>query len=568
MSVEVMHGAKNQAGVSGRYRLTAYFLMSSLVAMALWPLLSSGYYSDDLIHSTLRGQLELQNKSLLNHIVEENRYWIVDNGRFFPVATLMVLPVSYLFSNLLLHKIFILLQVIVNALLFSRFVENLTKDFFAGYIASLFLPILFQFRLFHDPILSFSGMMQSFMTITLLSLILCQKHHDRDQPRYLAASVFLYNLTLYFYEISVPFVLLFLILTIGRRPVTLRQVVRQLLPYMVSTAFALAVMAITRHLRDPATAGYEGITLHLQAGSIFKTLIIQISAAFPLNYYLFDPAHLFSGVGIGRPGLHEIMTVAGFASAYWYTSRRMAHIDTITTVLVGTTLLFFPALLVSLSLKYQKALSFGIGYLPVYVGYFGVAMLAVAMLAQWQRRFPAKYRQIFHMVLCAALSLCLLITLLNNRAVVAKANIDVHYRRAALVKALQENILQSVPENANLLILDEYAYDPQPAVRSDLRGWAETGYPWKNAALVYQFARKRLQVMTETNEMRKFTAKSDLPDIYLLEIKSYPGKMRIEEGYLLLSKINQVMLDSTGNVGFQARPLGANYPARGTEGPN
>ena len=553
--------AMSQESITILTRLLAYFLMSALTTVALLPLLSSGYYSDDLINSTLNGQIGLESSSLLKNLIGVNQHWIHANGRFFPVASIMVLPVAYIFSTLLTHKIFILMMIIVNVLLFSRFVETLTKNFFTGCLAVLTLPILFQFRLFHDPILSFSGMMQSFMTLTLLSLILFQEYLKRDRLYLIAASLFFYNLSLYFYEISIPLVLLFLILVIGNNShVQLRPQLRKVLPYIASTACALLIMGIARLMRDPATTGYDGITLNFEAISIFKTLLVQISAAMPLSYYLFDPSNLFNGIGIGWPTLQDALSIAGFAAAYWYISRRIIGGAVIKLLLLGITLLFFPALLTSLSLKYQKELRLGLGYLPVYVEYFGVGLVAVGLVAYLQRNLAGWSRHGFHLGVCTVLSLCLLLNLQNNRAVVTKANIDVHYRRAALVKSLEENILEQVPDNAKLLILDEYVYDPQPAVRSDLRGWAETGYPWKNAALVYQFSQKRLQVMNAISELRKYPASSDQQDVYLLTIKSYPHSMGIQEGYVVLSQINQIMIDETGNVRFQTLPLKSNFP--------
>src|SRR5436189_5826920 len=85
---------------------------------------------------------------------------------------------------------------------------------------------------------------------------------------------------------------------------------------------------------------------------------------------------------------------------------------------------------------------------------------------------------------------------------VYKANIDLHYRRAALCRALGENILQDVPAQAKLYMLDEYVLDPYPSVRSDLKGWANYGYPWRSDAFVYLYAKKRVQVIDDRNGLR------------------------------------------------------------------
>jgi hypothetical protein len=536
--------------------------------LTLLPLLTSGYYSDDLIHATLKAQIELRNVSFFEYLFNMNRQWVTENGRYYPVFFLMVYPVAYLSHDLIVYKSIVLLMVIINVLVFGRLVKMVTGDVYASYLAMLIMPLMFQFRLYHDPILSFCGMMQSFMVFTLVAAVMFRKYLDVNHRGYLVASLVLYNFTLYFYEISFPLVLLFLILATesGRRG-GIHSALRKVLPYFVSTACALAIMVLVRTLRNPAAAGYAGNTIHLGAGSVARTLLAQLTATLPLSYSLFDPANLFQGTGVGEVSLPVLLPVIGFAPVYWHLTSKVAGVPTKKLLLLGGTLTFLPALMISLSLKYQKELQPGLGYLPVYVQYFGLALLVVWLLQLQAKLVATKWRYCLRLATCAALSFCLLRTVQNNRTVVDKANIDMHFRRAALVKALKEGILASVPESANLLILDEYAYDPQPTVRSDLRGWAESGYPWKNSALVYQYAGKRLSVMTDMNELAKLvsvgtTGAGADTGAYLLKVQSFPGPMHKKEGFVILSKIDGLTVDVAGKVKFRTIPLKTNFPER------
>ncbi|MFB3893029.1 MAG: hypothetical protein ACE15C_13510 [Phycisphaerae bacterium] len=536
----------------------------SCTVMSLWPLLSSGYYSDDLVNSTIKGRVEMKGVSIWAGVVENNRELVVDFGRLLPTYFLLTLPFAYLLPDLPPHKAAVLLLVAANLLLFYKLMRMLVKDYHVACLAVLLMPVLFQFRLYHDPILSLCGMMQFFMTLMMVSAMAFLKYLERRRWWYLAASLISYNVCLYFYEISIPLVVLFLILAAGVHGGGIRSAARKVAPYVVSAVVALALAVLVRVLHDPAARAYGGIAPHLGASTLATALLAQLTAALPLSYHLFDPSHLFRGAGFGDIGPSAILPVIVFALAYWYLTGRMGAVATRQLLLLGGALLLVPALMISMSSKYQEELEMGLGYVPVYVQYFGLAMLAICLLMLLHGKLAPRWRRVLHLAVCAALSAALLCTILDNRRVVDKANIDVHYRRAALVKALREGILAEVPDGANLLILDAYAYDPLPDVRSHLRGWAEGGYPWKNAALVYQYAAKRLSVTSDVNELAgKLAGSAGGPEAdgaYLLKIESFPAWMHRKEGYVTLSRITGMSVDAAGQLQLQTSPLMTNLP--------
>jgi hypothetical protein len=551
---------------TGSIRRTLLILtIISCVVFALLPLLQSGYYSDDLVDSTIKGQIELKGVTLWAHIVAQNKYWIVANGRFFPVAFLATMPIDYFLTDVTLHKLSVLVLIVVNLLLFFKMIELHLKDFHVACLGVLLLSVLFQFRLYHDPILSFSGLMQSFMALILISAIMFQKYLDSNHRSLLVASLVSYNLSLYYYEISLPLVLLFPILAAEKIQFReIRPALRKAMPFLVSAAGSTSVNLLVRTLRSRTTDGYSGNTLNLQTIAIAKAFLNQLSATLPLSYFVFDPAHLFRGVTRSDVGFSVMLATAGFAFVYWNLTRKMAVAATNNLFLLGGTLLVFPALMISLSVKYQNEFMPGIGYLPVYIQYFGMALLAIWLLLKLRSKLAAKWQQVLRVTLCAGLSLCFLIAVESNRLVVDEANILLHYRRLALVKALQDGILAQVPENAGLLILDEYSYDPLPAVQSPLRDWVRA-YPWRNRALIYQYSGKKLAVMNDLNEVAKMVSAAPIEgksesDMFLLKIQSYPNAMARKVGYVVLSKMDNVTVDASGIVQYHATPLRTSLP--------
>jgi hypothetical protein len=220
-----------------------------------------------------------------------------------------------------------------------------------------------------------------------------------------------------------------------------------------------------------------------------------------------------------------------------------------------------------MSLKYQGDFgdlsARGMGYIPVYVEYYGTAlMITGCFLLTFHRLRSKPMSRVTDAAVLVVMGSVVLVNLQSNRMVVEKANIDLHYRRAALTRALADNVLADVPDGAQLYILDEYSFDPYPWV-AGVRRWA-AGYPWKNEALVYLYAKKRVQIVGDL-ELRAYAlspkaGNDSLHDTYLLNIKSYPDDMRTKEGYVVLSRIRDVHLDQGDKIRLESMPIRSNFP--------
>ena len=547
-------------------RLFGYLALAVLVTMVLLPMLSSGYYSDDLLQSTTKGQVGLQNISIVQFVIDDIRTWMTHFGRVFPVHAFFTLPVLYFLTNLVAYKTFIILMVIVNIILFARFIELISGDYYVSILVSAFLPAFLQFRLYHDAMLSFSGQMQYFMSFVIISLMFYIRYLKNNHSSDIVISLIFYNLTLYLYEISLPLVILFIIAMAvfgGDQRVSYK--LRTVLPYFVSVMAALSVMVVVKMMRNTAIKGYQGTQLNFDLLPVIKTLCMQIFSTIPLSFYCINPnrvfVHSFSSL-LGNFHLVDILTVALFVACYLYASKRIIHRGSFRVwMLFGVALIILPASLVSISLKYQDELYWGNGYIPVYLQYFGAAILvAGSILAVLPMLKRDASRKAFHAAVIFATSVVFLINIQDNRLVIEKSNIDWHYRRSALVRALGENILQSVPENACILIADLYAYDPSPA---PLRGGA-TSYPWMNDALIYQHTNKRVVVMNKLDDLRKYItgdpAGGGCNNVYLITVNSYPKRYSTKEGFVQLSKMERIYLDTAGNLHYRAKPIITNLP--------
>lgn len=541
------------------------------VALSLLPLLSSGYYSDDLISSTLRGQLQLRGVSFVESVIAQNRAWVVLNGRLFPVHLLTLNAISYVSYDLPVYKALLLSLNVINVLLFGYLLFLHTGHRSTSCLGMLLLPTLFQFRLYHDPILSFFGMMQIFVAFLLAAMIFLYKYLEHERRTYLLLSLLLYNLCLYYYEVSIPLLLVFVTIVMWKRP-SLKDRLALSSPYSLSVAVALAAMLTVRTLRDVASAPYPGIVFNFQMKPIVKTFALQLYASLPLTYYTGNPSHLFRHdvrSFVANVAWSDLSVLILLVSLYLALRSRPLAVQGIPMLFVlGSMLMICPSLLVSMSLKYQGDLgdlsARGMGYIPVYVEYYGTALLITGcLLLALQTLRSERMSRVGDAALLLVMGMVVLVNVQSNRMVVEKANVDLHYRRTALTRALADHILADVPDGAQLYILDEYTFDPYPWV-AGVKRWATT-YPWKSEALVYLYARKRVHIVGDL-DLRAYALSpkaghDGLHDTYLLNIKSYPDDVRVKDGYVVLSKIRDVYLDQADKIHLEAIPIRSDFPS-------
>ena len=560
---------------NGMFRdLLIYLAVAAYIALTLAPMLSSGFYADDLVNSTLRGGLEIQGTTFFQNYADVVMEWIRDHGRLFPLGLLTTRSVSYLAGNLLYYKIVLLLSVLASSMAFGSMVRHITGDKYVALLAMLLLPVFFQFRLYHDPILSYSGFVPIFVLLTMCAMIFYAKYLKDNSLRNNVLSLVFYNLTLYYSEISLPMVVLFWIMTTNAyHDQSLRFRIRKAMPHVMSAFVAAVLTIVVKLTRDHTSAGYDGIQTSFQFVRLAKTFLKQLYASFPLSYYLGNPFPLFNhdiGSIMADIAISDYFTVAICISLYIVAAKNM-HYTGSPKILVylGLPLLLFPTILIAITSKYQQSLRgqvAGVGYIYVYIQYFGVLLMCVALLLFLLRRLAnTRMAVALHSLIIIVLSATLLLNNQCNRTVVDKANIDLHHQREALVMSLKSNILHGIPENSHLLILDEYVYDPYPGMESDLELW-DDGYPWINEGLIYQYSGRRMHVYTDTHHLADLTTGAHHPtngrtgQDYALIIKSFHSDLNINEGFVELVQIENITVDGAKKIRYQSRTLKIYFP--------
>ncbi|MCK4825839.1 hypothetical protein KA005_59370, partial [bacterium] len=367
-----------------------YILVGLYIIFSLHPLLNSGYYSDDIGTSIVKGKLEYENISLLSYIIDNLKTSITSIGRFLPVGQIFGSTVMYFSSSIALYKSLVLLLILSNIFLFGYFTYVISKDHYVSILLMLLIPLLFQFRLYHDPILSFGGGLQIILSFLLASLILLLKYLEGGNRKYLFISILFYNVCLYYYELSIPLILLYFA-TIAHKRNSIKQVISYGSPFIVSVIIVLALNFIVKvFFISPSSSSYGGTSINFDIFRLLYTFSLQLYASLPLSYFFSDPSNIlsFNWVQLIRQlETLDILAVIIFIILLFHVLGKLDFTNLPANLFtsIGIILLIIPAMTISLSTKYQLEYDWyggiGIGYIPVYIQYYGISMIFIGILS-------------------------------------------------------------------------------------------------------------------------------------------------------------------------------------------
>ena len=112
----------------------------------LYPLLNSGYISDDAYNSLIRGSMIEKNISFLQYLIELNWGWLNGSGRLYPIEHITQAFLFYYTDNLVIFKLIKLTVIVVSIYYFKKYIYILTNSNEIGNLVFLTSIIFFQFR--------------------------------------------------------------------------------------------------------------------------------------------------------------------------------------------------------------------------------------------------------------------------------------------------------------------------------------------------------------------------------------------------------------------------------------
>jgi hypothetical protein len=222
---------------------------------------------------------------------------------------------------------------------------------------------------------------------------------------------------------------------------------------------------------------YPGITPNINIHDVIITFAKQTVSAFPLSYqipkYLSRPPNNLDDI-IGLFNIVSIMIAAIYFSLSTvilkYVHREISG-EKITGLnlwrlsIIGLLVLILPSILISLSSKYQKELYWGVGYLPVYISYFGVAIIIICIILFILIKASSYSKNILLvmiMLIAMVISITGALTYTNNGKVIENLNHEWLYPRLIIEDALNDGLFIFVPDDSILLVDSSNPWWEQP----------------------------------------------------------------------------------------------------------
>ena len=254
-------------------------LVGIALTIALLPFLRSGFYSDDIVNSTLPGILENESVSLWQFIRTVNQVWL-EKGRFYPVG----LAATYLTWNLApglpANRVVQVALIVSNVFAAMWLLRSLGYTRAAAWAFAALMPAFFQARAYYDPLTSFSPLPQLSLLLVLLTVGGFSRAFDPWRPWSYLGSVCGYGLVLATYEVGLVALVMLAGLALLRFP---RRPAAALAALSGPGALTLAWLGARYYLKVHAPSAYAGTQVQWGAKTL-PTLAKQASAAIPLSY--------------------------------------------------------------------------------------------------------------------------------------------------------------------------------------------------------------------------------------------------------------------------------------------
>lgn len=209
-------------------------------------------------------------------------------------------------------------------------------------------------------------------------------------------------------------------------------------------------------------AGYNG-TQAGELGAVFFIFLSQLGSAFPLAFInnraipFVPPEWLY----------FTVLSVVVFG-VWWCACRNQTSSKNIVNptndslfdkyflISQSIIVLIFPSLLIGISARYQKIVTYGDPYIVVYLGYFGSAYLFALFIDVILRRFDKRWVVLFFSVIMALITS---ITILTNFNKIEAVNTIYKIPRQHMEQILSDNFMENVPEDAVLIVDSPYVWE-------------------------------------------------------------------------------------------------------------
>ncbi|MEE2701607.1 MAG: cytochrome c-type biogenesis protein CcmH [Thermodesulfobacteriota bacterium] len=426
--------------------------------------MSSGFISDDSYHSQIRGLLIFNDMTFWQEVWDRIAAGLSEAGRFRPVNWIYLYGLYYITQDLLLMKSLTLLIICIDVLLFSRIIRTFTGSQNLAYLCAFLVPLFFQFRFWHDPILAFTFFLPMMCMLLFVSILFLTAYFEKKKKSYLICFVVVYFVSLLAYEITYSFIFCYvaIIFFYSWRKES----------YTVITSIALLTLLHIGignyfHMGESPSSlegEYLGSKLQLDIIGIIHALYIQATAAIPLSWKFANAPFHQKFYEIGIENLIAYATFATlFCTALFKFDKNSLNKNIIYKIIFfSLCTLLGPALAIAAS-GHQKELidaGFGYGYTPVFIQYFGLCVLFLLLLLFIKDLSSGPhYKKVLFVLIWLVVFSVGAITREENILIVKESNKFYKYPRELLGESIKNGLLDDVEEKDLVLRNHRYPSD-------------------------------------------------------------------------------------------------------------
>ncbi len=534
-------------------------LILGITILSLSPLLDSGYYWDDAVNATAYLYEKQDGLPLIRNL-------LIFMRKYIELGRINILSCYYYFlfmiENVAIYKAVIIGLVCSNVLLLGNVAREAGASRRLSLLAMLLIPVLIQFRAYQDPVTGFYGLMQIILLELLLTVRFLLRHLRTGRKKHLILSLLPFTAGLLTYEVCFPFILMIPLIVLAETR-SLKKAVRLSIPYAAIVTVCLGMIFFVRtHYAQGTT--YAGVAFSLNPELILKTYAYQLFAALPLSFYAAGKQLAIMGttylaadaLQYTLPGFLKALSLPDFF-ILGLTALAIVRIagkgqtedktpPRLTLIALGFSFWLLPAVTIAVSQRYQGQLYPGLGYLPVYLEYFGVSLLLVGLGSALRAKLPAEKSRLFSLLAAFALLLSMALNLQNNRKLVELLNREFLYPRQPGERALQSGLLAFLPEKSTLIFANPGRYIWEA-------DWNEQGR-YLEFASIYNRRDLKTDEITPLGKSRFLdqfrqhiseTGEMILPQIENYHILTYGGDAR--RGLAKIGHVNQIRTNPAGS---------------------
>jgi hypothetical protein len=498
-------------------------------------ILNSGYYVDDSININTPGVV-YSNISIFQFTLKIIKNWM-NAGRFYPFAFYMYSFFSIV-SSRIIYKILIVISIYLNSLLLGQYLMEITQSKKIKYYVMIIFPVLIQLTCeFNNAIYAYHMLMQVMFLCILLSLLMLVRYIKNKKWYQCLVSAFFFLLALGLYEVAYTFIIaVFLTVYVYLKKV--KRTLQVMMPHIIVT---FVMLTITIYLRlTVQQIGYDGVSIRLDIGRVFITLLKQCITAFPLVRYLVyhNPIYFYTCKGIlNNIQFMDILVVLLFFIVLFsikkFVSDDKKYNNKITLFLIAISIFILPGTLIAISSRYQDSIGWGSGHLPAYIQSFGLAIIG-AMIYMVINTIRSKNIRLAIKTFC--LILFGIIIILNQqigRLSVDSNNEYFRWPRENMQQAIKMGILSDITTEDTVIGTTTYIFDTTESTN------------------FYSREMKRLiHGKSQSELLNELVEQENVNNIYNMAGKNYFATYSYSDkngGYVILGECAEVELDAERN---------------------